>query len=98
MSPVVVTRPARVFHGWWVALAFVSLVFLTSGVRFTVGPFLKPIVSDLDLDRGRFSLVISLSFLLYGAFVPPVGGLVGSGRQSALLISAAEPRPVAGGG
>ena len=98
MSPVVVTRPARVFHGGWVTLAFVSIVFLTSGVRFTVGPFLKPIVSDLELARGRFSLVISLSLLLYGAIVPLGGGAVGAGRQSALLISAAELRPVAGGG
>ena len=57
MSPVVVARPARVFYGWWVALAFVAIVFLTTGVRFTVGPFLKPIVSDLGLDRGSLSLV-----------------------------------------
>jgi MFS family permease len=76
MSPVVVARPARVFCGWWVALAFAVIVFLTTGVRFTVGPFLKPIVSDLGLDRGSFSLVISLSLFLYGAFMPLVGGLV----------------------
>jgi hypothetical protein len=65
---------------------------------FHGGPLPQPIVSDLDLDRGRFSLVISLSLFLYGAFVPLVGGRVGAGRQSALLISAAEPRPVAGVG
>jgi hypothetical protein len=38
MSPVGVARPARVFYGWWMALAFVILEFLTTGVRFTVGP------------------------------------------------------------
>jgi hypothetical protein len=38
MSPVGVARPARVFYGWWVALAFVILEFLTTGVRFTGGP------------------------------------------------------------
>jgi hypothetical protein len=32
MSPVVAARPARVFHGWWVAPAFVIIVFLTTGV------------------------------------------------------------------
>jgi len=38
MSPVVAARPARVFHGWWAALAFPIIDFLTTGVRFTVGP------------------------------------------------------------
>jgi MFS family permease len=64
----------------------VIIVFLTTGVRFTVGPFLKPIVSDLGLDRGSFSLVISLSLFLYGAFMPLVGGLVD--RVGARLVCA----------
>lgn len=67
---------ARVFYGWWVALAFYLIVFLSTGIRFTVGPFLKPVVADLGLDRGSFSLVISLSLFLYGAFMPLVGRLV----------------------
>jgi MFS family permease len=66
----------RIFYGWWVALAFSLAVFLSSGVRFAVGPFLKPIVAELDLDRGSFSLVVSLSLFLYGAFMPLVGALV----------------------
>ncbi|HET7876236.1 MAG TPA: MFS transporter [Methylomirabilota bacterium] len=66
----------RVFYGWWVAAAFVLIVFLSTGIRFTVGPFLKPVVADLGLDRGSFSLVISLSLFLYGAFMAPVGRLV----------------------
>jgi MFS family permease len=57
-------------------VAFCLIVFLSTGLRFTVGPFLKPIVGDLGLDRGSFSLVISLSLFLYGAFMPVVGRLV----------------------
>ncbi|MGH7268495.1 MAG: MFS transporter [Candidatus Rokuibacteriota bacterium] len=68
-----VTRP---FFGWWVTLAFALMVFLSSGLRFTVGPFLKPIVGDLGIDRASFSLVISISMFLYGAFMPFVGHLV----------------------
>lgn len=68
--------PAKMFYGWWVVLAFSVMVFLSSGLRFTVGPFLKPVVTDLDLDRGSFSLVISLSLFLFGAFMPLVGRLV----------------------
>jgi hypothetical protein len=104
MSPVVATRPARVFYGWWVALAFVIIVFLTTGVRFTVGPFLKSIVSDLGLDRGRFSFVISVTLFLYGAFMPLVGrsltgcqGRPGRWGAGAAVRFRPEPRPVPGG-
>ncbi|MBI4638972.1 MAG: MFS transporter [Candidatus Rokubacteria bacterium] len=69
-------RASGVFFGWWVTLAFAFMVFLSTGIRFTVGPFLKPIVADLGLDRAQFSLVISLSLFLYGAFMPFVGRLV----------------------
>ena len=68
--------PSRVFYGWWVAAAFSLIIFLSTGARFAVGPFLKPVVDDLGLDRGSFSLVISLSLFLYGAFMPLVGPLV----------------------
>lgn len=67
---------SRVFYGWWVAAAFVLIVFLSTGVRFTIGPFLKPVVSDLDLDRGSFSLVIALSMFLFGAVMPFIGRVV----------------------
>ena len=68
--------PPRMFYGWWVALALSIIVFLSAGIRFTIGPFLKPVSADLGLDRGSFSLVIALSLLLYGAFMPLVGRLV----------------------
>ena len=67
--------PSRVFYGWWVAAAFSLIIFLSTGLRFAVGPFLKPVAGDLGLDRGTFSLVISLSLFLYGAFMPLVGPL-----------------------
>ncbi|MFI5377448.1 MAG: MFS transporter [Candidatus Rokuibacteriota bacterium] len=68
--------PARIFYGYWVGLALSVIVFLSAGIRFTIGPFLKPVAAELGIDRGTFSLVISLSLLLYGAFMPLVGRLV----------------------
>jgi MFS family permease len=67
---------SRVFYGWWVVLSFAVMVFLSTGIRFAVGPFLKPIVADLGLDRASFSLVVSLGLFLYGAFQPFTGRLV----------------------
>ena len=49
-----------IFYGWWVAAAFSVMTFISTGVRHAVGPFLKPIVADLGLDRASFSLVIAL--------------------------------------
>lgn len=69
-------RSGRIFYGWWVTLAFAVMVFLSTGVRFSAGPFLKPVVDDLGTDRAGYSLVVSLSLLLYGLFMPFVGRLV----------------------
>jgi MFS family permease len=66
----------RAFFGWWVVAALAAMVFLSTGIRFSVGPFFKPMVADLGLDRASFSLVISLGLFLYGAFMPFVGRLV----------------------
>ena len=67
---------AGVFYGWWVTLAFSVMVFLSTGVRFSVGPFLKPMVADLHTDRATYSLIVSLSLFLYGAYMPFIGRLV----------------------
>lgn len=40
---------SRVFYGWWVTLGFAVMVFISTGIRFVVGPFLKPMVADLGL-------------------------------------------------
>ncbi len=85
---------SRVFYGWWVVLSFAVMVFISTGIRFAVGPFLKPIVADLGLDRASFSLVISLSLFLYGAFQPFVGRLVD--RAGARLVLGAGTLVLAG--
>src|SRR2546425_8310365 len=66
-------RTGRVFYGWWVVAGFSFMTFISTGIRHAVGPFLKPMVADLDLDRASFSLVIAVSLFLYGVFGPLVG-------------------------
>jgi MFS family permease len=78
--------PSRVFYGWWITVAFSFMVFVSAGVRHAVGPFLKPMVADLGVDRAAFSLVIALGLLLYGLFMPWVGSLVD--RFGARVITA----------
>ena len=76
MAPRAEAAQSRIFYGWWVAMAFSLIIFLSTGIRFAVGPFLKPVAGDLGIDRGAFSLVVSLSLFLYGLFVPLIGPLV----------------------
>jgi MFS family permease len=66
-------RSRSVFYGWWVVLASSVTTFISTGVRHAVGPFLKPIVDDLGIDRASFSAVVALSLFLYGAFMPLAG-------------------------
>ena len=37
---------SRIFYGWWVAVAFSLTIFLSTGIGFAVGPFLKPVAGD----------------------------------------------------
>ena len=62
-----------IFYGWWVVAAFSFVTFTSTGIRHAVGPFLKPIVADLGIDRATFSLVIAVSLFLWGAFMPLAG-------------------------
>jgi len=68
-------RDRSIFYGWWVVAAFCVSTFISTGIRHAVGPFLKPMVADLGIDRASFSLVIALGLLLYGLFMPWVGSL-----------------------
>ena len=63
-------KTGSVFYGWWVVAGFSFMTFISTGIRHAVGPFLKPIVADLNLDRASFSAVIAVSLFLYGVFGP----------------------------
>jgi sugar phosphate permease len=71
-SPETMTNRS-LFYGWWIVAAFSVTTFMSTGVRHAVGPFLKPIVADLGIDRASFSIVIALSLFLYGVFMPLAG-------------------------
>ena len=66
-------KTGPLFYGWYVVAGFSFMTFISTGIRHAVGPFLKPIVADLGIDRASFSLVIALSLFLYGAFGPLAG-------------------------
>ena len=44
--------PERIFYGYWVVLALSVIVFLSVGIRFTIGPFLEPVAALLPIAAG----------------------------------------------
>ena len=40
----------RLFYGWWVVLSFAVMAFLSSGIRFGVGPFLAGFMTQMCVD------------------------------------------------
>ena len=75
-----------IFYGWWVVAAFSVTTFISTGIRHAVGPFLKPMVADLGIDRASFSAVIALSLFLWGVFMPIAG--MALDRFSVRLVTA----------
>src|SRR3990167_6488848 len=67
----------KIFYGWWVAVAFCVIVFLSTGLRFTVGPFLKPVVGRL-VDRFGSRLVVTIGALVLA------GSLAATGQATTL--------------
>ena len=93
MAPHARAAEPRIFYGWWVATAFSLIIFLSTGIRFAVGPFLTPVVGDLGIDV----------FGGYGFAFAIAGGLLLVGAGLSLTIDVNERpvrrelQPVAGG-
>lgn len=97
--------PSRIFYSW-LAAAFSLIIFVSTGIRFAVGPFLKPVLDDLGLGRGSFSLVLTgtltslWEFALYYGVLAALGlafavscGLLRLGAGLSLTINVAgRPR------
>ncbi|GAB6152131.1 MFS transporter [Desulfosporosinus burensis] len=64
------------YHGWNIVMAASMITLLTVGFRLGVGPFVKPIMTDLGMSRTDFSLIVAISALIYGVGMPLAGFLL----------------------
>ena len=99
MAPHVRAAESRIFYGWWVAAAFSLIIFLSTGVRFAVGPFLVHQVGVCSWLSG-FLFDVSGGYGL--AFAIACGLLlVGAGLSLSIDVNERPARrelqPVAGG-
>ncbi|MBI3964999.1 MAG: MFS transporter [Chloroflexi bacterium] len=82
--------PSRqpLFYGWIVVAALCLVLFITAGIRYAFGPFFKPMLHDLQLDRAALGLAFALNMLVYGVMQPPLGKFVDErGPRLVLLVS-----------
>jgi hypothetical protein len=64
MAPHARAAEPRIFYGWWVAVAFSLIIFLSTGIRFAVGP--SCFFYDVSGGYG-FAFAIACGLLLVGA-------------------------------
>ncbi|MEN1969430.1 MFS transporter [Lentibacillus sp. N15] len=66
----------KVYFGWYLVVIAAIITLLTNGLRLGIGPFEKPILSDLSMTRTEFSMIVALGMLVYGAGMPIAGWLL----------------------
>ncbi|WP_205668603.1 MFS transporter [Ammoniphilus sp. CFH 90114] len=77
----------RWYFGWNIVAACSILTLITVGTRLGIGPFVKPILDDLGMDRTELSVIIAIGMLVYGLGMPLAGRLLDSlGTRNVLLI------------
>jgi MFS family permease len=55
----------NIFYGWYVLAASFAILFLTSGVRFSMGVVFKPLMWEFGWDRGLISFAFFLNMTIY---------------------------------
>jgi MFS family permease len=75
------------YFGWNIVAVCTVLTLVTVGTRMGTGPFVKPILNDLGMDRTTLSLIIAIGMLVYGIGMPLAGRLLDLfGTRIVLLI------------
>lgn len=85
------SRPSRVFYGWWVVASLAAIMFLSAGLGFySLGVFITPFEEEFGWSRGQVSIGIALATMVSGFLGPLVGLAVQRlGARAVLAVSAA---------
>lgn len=75
--------------GWLIVVVSAVITCISVGIRFSTGPFFKPIMADLDFTREQLSLIIAISLLVYGFGMSLAGALADRFGTRSVLVSGA---------
>lgn len=59
------THKFHIFYGWYILAACFVILFLTTGVRYTIGVVFKPLITEFGWDRGLVSLGFFINMTIY---------------------------------
>lgn len=59
------THKFHIFYGWYILAACFVILFLTTGVRYTIGVVFKPLITEFGWDRGLLSLGFFINMTIY---------------------------------
>ncbi|WP_227004031.1 MFS transporter [Salicibibacter halophilus] len=74
------------YYGWNIVGAAAIITLLTVGMRMGVGPFVLPIMEDLNFTRTTLSTIIAVGMIVYGIGMPIAGYLVEKYSTNMVLI------------
>jgi MFS family permease len=69
MSLVAVHKKNKVFYGWYILAASFIILFLTSGIRFSIGVVFKPRMFEFGWNRSSISLAFFVNMTIYAFFL-----------------------------
>jgi MFS family permease len=73
---VVKQKNGSIYYGWIIVAASSIITLLTVGLRLGIGPFFKPIMTDLGMTRTELSMIVAISMIVYGLGMPLAGSLL----------------------
>lgn len=83
----VLTHKYNWYFGWNIVAAATLLTLITVGMRMGIGPFILPMLKDVDFNRSDLSGIIAIGMLCYGIGMPIAGYLVNrKGTRFVLLL------------
>ncbi|MEH7309179.1 MULTISPECIES: MFS transporter [Bacillaceae] len=81
-----VQKRQGIYFGWYIVIVSMIITMLTVGLRLGIGPFVLPMMEDLNVTRTFISMIISVSMIMYGVGMPIAGYLCGKYSTKFVLL------------
>ncbi|WP_318508783.1 MFS transporter [Bacillus sp. T3] len=81
-----VQKRQGIYFGWHIVIVSMIITMLTVGLRLGIGPFVLPMIEDLNVTRTFISMIISVSMIMYGVGMPIAGYLCGKYSTKFVLL------------
>ncbi|RFU64662.1 MFS transporter [Peribacillus saganii] len=75
------------YYGWYIVISASVICLLTMGMRMGIGPFMEPIMADLDLSRTELSFIVAIGMIVYGMGMPIAGLLVSTFSTRFMMLT-----------